>query len=727
MSRCTLSLIFLVLVALGVLGGLSGVAAAQPSEEGINSAIEAIRDIDPTTQKELVWAVRVLMNMSEYDEANRYLAMLVELALEDEAMLALHEEYGSGIFFRMGRDARLDGEGRQLAFDILDAAHRAAHSPERLRELVVNLGDANPTVIYQAVVDLKYAGSASVAPLLEALANEQRDHLHESVRRTLIELGSAAIDPLIAALHSPSEEVQATAIGVLGRLDARHAMPYLIHPLLDEASSDRLRAAAESALVQLSGASPDATEAEIYLANRAKAHFEGTTPLTADDLGNTNRWYWDTQANKPARLLLDIRSASLLVAADLASDLYHLWPEEGRYRQLFLCTKLESEKMALGLGAPLAVGEGTSHDLAASFGVDIIEELLVYSMENDHIGAAIGAIDVLGNIGNQSLLISHQGNPRPLVAALRHRDRRIRFFACRAIMMIDPKGTYVGSSYLPEALAYFMGTSARRRVLIVHPRSSEAQSLVGMLDEIGYVADVAVTGRVAFERASEQPDYEFILVSDAIDSPPVRDLLAELRGDARTADIPVGLMARSDNLARFRQLAASDPRMEIFPRPHDVQGISFQSRRLLELADRRLVVEGERLGQALASIDWLERIAANRSSYQFYDIFRYEDEVLTALYVSELSIGAAKVLGHLATARAQQELVEFTSQAHRPIKQRRIAAEAFDLAVEVRGTLLTTSQIHRQYDRYNQSATQSEETQQVLGALLDTMESRAEE
>ena len=50
--------------------------------------------------------------------------------------------------------------------------------------------------------------------------------------------------------------------------------------------------------------------------------------------------------------------------------------------------------------------------------------------------------------------------------------------------------------------------------------------------------------------------------------------------------------------------------------------------------------------------------------------------------------------------------------------------DAFARSVERQGILLTSVEVLRQYDRYNRSETLDEATQQVLGQLLDTLESR---
>lgn len=59
-----------------------------------------------------------------------------------------------------------------------------------------------------------------------------------------------------------------------------------------------------------------------------------------------------------------------------------------------------------------------------------------------------------------------------------------------------------------------------------------------------------------------------------------------------------------------------------------------------------------------------------------------------------------------------------------PIEQREAAAAAFAEAVRRRRTLLTTDEIRRQFERYNQSEFLDAETQAVLGSILDVIEGK---
>jgi hypothetical protein len=55
---------------------------------------------------------------------------------------------------------------------------------------------------------------------------------------------------------------------------------------------------------------------------------------------------------------------------------------------------------------------------------------------------------------------------------------------------------------------------------------------------------------------------------------------------------------------------------------------------------------------------------------------------------------------------------------------RQAARDAFHVAVNKRGLLLLRTKIMQQYDRYNQSAALDKDTQQLLGSILDTIETK---
>lgn len=726
--RCSARLAALIGLTLGALLALRPLAAQMPETPGIpaaeNPVIQGIENSNPTTPRQLLRAVETLLNISEGEEAKKYLDRFLATAPSDAALIDLHREFGPAMMLRLSQAPELQPEGKQLADRMLDVSYQFVHDPERIAGLIDKLATATPVERHAAIADLRNVGQDAVTPLVNVLLDTNRSGEHAVVRLALIEIGQPAVEPLIGILEvRDNPRLLAQAIDALGRIGNGRATTYLIRPYLSPEEHPGVRQAAAAALLRLAGKTPDARDAELFLAASARDSFNGKQPLRGDSQNQVELWHWDATKRASVPQLLHEEDAALVVASSQARDLYQLWPNHRDYRRLYLATLLESAKMVGGLDQPLATGPGTAHAEAAAAGVEAIEDLLVHAMEIERLPAAIGAAEVLGSIATEEILAT-SGGESPLASALRHPDRRVRFAAASSIMQIDPTAPYPGSSHLPETLAWMARTIGSRKVLIGHSQSQQAQGLFGHLSGLGYEADIATGGRQLFKMATASPDYELILVSDTINRPEYNELQQQLRRDPRTAMLPLGLIARSQNLQRAQQIARQEPLTEAFPRPHEVEDMFLQIRRLVRTLGRRNVLLEERLTHGQAALAWLAQLAARPERYSFYNLLRTEAAVAEALFVPELSVPAAEALAGIATADAQRALITLASQNAQPLSQRQAAAAAFRAAVARRGIMLTSDEILLQYDRYNQSETLDAETQAVLASLLDTIERR---
>jgi hypothetical protein len=215
-------------------------------------------------------------------------------------------------------------------------------------------------------------------------------------------------------------------------------------------------------------------------------------------------------------------------------------------------------------------------------------------------------------------------------------------------------------------------------------------------------------------------------LSDALDQP-TREMLQQIRREPRLAKLPVGLLARQENFERLKDLTADDSLVLLFPFPMDLPGASFLAARLSELGGEFPISADEGLRQALVAVDFFSELAAKPEAYGFYDLVSQESAAQQALATPILARRAAQVLGYLGTPSAQASLINVASQNNRDLGGRQAAAQAFDVAVKRRGVLLTSDSILTQYDRYNASATLDAATQQVLGSILDSIESQTKD
>lgn len=682
-----------------------------------------LRDSNPTTPEQLIAAAEITLNYESFAECKVFLKKFLDAKPDDATMAGIVARRGGELFLRLAKQKDVQPEGKMVAMAVMTAADKVAKDPARIARLIAELSDADAAKRTLAANDLDQIGVNAVVPLIAVLGDPAREKEVPAAQRQLIRLKVVSEEPLLAALDSPSEAQRIHVIKTLGYLSAKKAVPYLIRPALDPKSPEAVSQAARDALQRLAGTIPSASDAEKYLERRLKALLEAADVLFQDLSDVVEIWKWDVAQKAPALLVLPRSDANLFFATRLADDLNAIAPKDSHLR-LKIMTRLELEKIMGGLDQPLPRGAGSVFELASQAGEDALNELLSEAVKQNRLPAAVAACEVLGEVGHARLLQGTGGQPSPLAEMLLHPDHRLRFAAAKAIVQLNPTVSFPGASRVTDTLAYYASTSGSRRALVGHPRADEGQTLVGYMNEINYQAEAAYTGKGLMQFAVASPDYDFILISDVISSPPITELVQLLRKDFRTARLPIGVMARGERLDAMKDAFADDPLTTVFPRIHDSEMAGFEVSRLVALAGRNLMTPDERVDQAAAALDALAFLAVRPEPQPVYDLVRHETSVIRSLTAPGLSAEAARVLGRLATPKCQTALVDFISQHGRSIEDRNAAAAAFDDAVALRGILLTKAQILAQYERYNGSATLDKETQAVLGHVLDTLESK---
>ena len=841
-----------------------GPAAESPASEEANPVIRGILESNPTAPLELMWAVELTMNLGRVDQVQKYMQSLVDANPDAAQLLAIEQRWGAVLFLRLSQQSRYGRPVREQAQQLLSATHRVLHSPARIQGLVERLEHPSAVTRQVAIHDLQQLGTSAVPPLLAVLGDANRTDSHVVIRAALVGLGGTAAKPLVAALQCPDAAVRWQVVEVLGRLKRSNVIDFLLGMMFDPQEDPRVERAAIEAVQRLVGSRPTQHEVERFLYQRSRDFLHGQ-PVEADDLeGRVAFWEWNESAQTVLAAAHSAEQASLITARRLASDLYLLDPENVDYRRLFVVSVLESEKRLAGLDQPLERGSVDCQTLAG-LGVEALEDGLLFAVRQKHLAAATGAVELLGDVGDEKLVHSSDGRPRPLVKYLRHPDLRLRMACLDTIMKLDPQRSYPGCSYVTEMLGFVAGSQGFPRVLVGDPRAARAQSIVGLLNQLGYQADTATNGRDLFRLAVSNPDYQFVLIGDAVGRPDLRELVQMLRRDPRSSSLPIGIMARTERMARAQQIAALDGRTMAFalgaldvrlpsyeltisvrgvdqpgfeamlnvirrdPRndglimhvatrgaaladarvvadadlrvearsggpPPIVDGVHYdltldgdgadvppltqlvtflrEERETKDLAYQILaqgpaLIEAQQIAAADATIQvavrptkrarisrlvqqmlagfdtevvpfsvrlehsrqalrWLDKLIADKDKYRFYNLLRTEPAVARALNTPSLSLHSAQVLGRLGSPRGQLALVDLASEHNRPLVQRQAAAAAFGIAVSRRGVLLTSRNIERQYDRYNQSARLDKATQELLGAILDVIEQPAQ-
>jgi HEAT repeat protein len=703
----------------------SAPATARPSARPVAVereplVIEMLRASNPTSPEQLLSAVQTAFQFGRPDEAKKLLTKLLADKPSDEALATLTARYAD-FLLPLGSAKDLQPEGKEVAGLIQSAAQRVAQDQSRIEAAIARVSAPDEPVRRAALDQLAGSGVAAVNPILGMLADPARAAEHAAVRSALVQLDAPVEAPLIAALDTKNESLKNQIVAVLGRMGSRRAVLFLIRPALDPQTPPETRQLATAVLQRVHGAVPDAYEAEKYLSDQISRLLKGDVPFDTDQDDRVNLWTWDEAAQHVVPGQLQRFDAGLLLAARVASDLYVLKHGEPAAQRLMLVTNLELAKTLGGFDRPISTAAGSPGGIALAAGTEVLNGVLSEALRMGKTGAAAAAAELLGQLGEISALRT-SGPVSPLAEALGSSDRRVRLAAALAAAKISGGESFAGAGRMVEILSWSISTGGSNSVLIGHPLGEEAQSLVGYVNALGYEGEGAYSGCVLIEHAFSDPDFVFALISDAIDAPPVEELVQWLRRDYRTARLPVCVMARGERLLKLEATFAEDRYTIVSPRIYSIDVCGIEINKLLMISGRDFVGQVERLGQAKAALAMLKALAEQPAVFAQYDLLSQEHQIISALANPTLTADAAALLAYFPTAAAQSALVDFASQPSHPLGDRQAAVAAFAASVRARGVLLTKFQIVQQFARYKSSQSADKE---LLGSIVEAIEAPA--
>ncbi len=684
--------------------------------------LKSLRDSDPTTAEELVKAVSVLMDIEVFDEARSYLSQLDKLGLDETKLFELNQNVGADFFLSIHLNDKVQPEGKAFAKKVLAAAENVGKSPARIRELITKLNDENISVRSDAFRKLRRIGEPAVAAMLNTFADSNLKSEFPGIRSGLKLMSVDVQGPLLGAAYSANAQVQAEAIRALGSFRSLEASDALKRAYLSPKVPKYLQDIALNS-IKSSGnphSEPSALEQQLY--DRSLQYLKGSRKYAGALLGTVNLWNWDIASKKLVAAEVSVDNASRLIASRLASDLYEIRPDSDRNRQLYLLTQLEAAKRLAGRSKKVDAAA-----LVDQLKIDKseLDQTLNQALDLELLPAAVACCEMLAIVGDESVLSTGSGKPGSLVKAILFGDRHLQFAALGAIDAINPKQAFVGSSYVASLAVYLAQSVNQPAGLVGHNRAEEGQTLAAMLGNSGVVGQAVTSSREFFKQATSNPDIEMLFVSDTMARPQYAELIQQLRNDWRTKRLPIAFLYR--DLVRNKRVSfrvRDQDRIIQVPFSVNPELVASHVTRLNDLIQPLRLTNLDRRRHAALAVRWLEKVASDPANYSFYNLGAQQDALANLLYLPGFAASGSKILASLGTPKAQRELVNFASQSALPIEDREKVVKAFTEAVKRGGTLLTTREIQQQYDRYNASKTEPEETQKILGSILDVLESQ---
>lgn len=691
-------------------------------DESTQLIIRTMRSSNPTTPVQLARAVRTMMSIKQFGEAKRYLKLLAASKAPSKQIYEMYQSIGADFFWDLSTESMMQPQGRAYSQAVSSLVEKEAYDPTRIDQLVRQLSDQNMDVRNEAFQQLRLLGAPAAAGMLNAINDAARDAEFGNIKQALRNMGDSALLPLLSAARADGSASQLAAVNALASYSDPLAADTLYRVYLSPRVPQPTRSEAARSLRILENRIPSVEDAQKRLYARACQYLTKKEQLELASGDLVTFWVWDGAAKKFVPRKIREKTALRIIGSDLARDLYELNPAIVQHRRIYLISILESQKRLVG--PDMRIGFENLRRSIPDLTLGEVDQALASAMNMNLVPAAVGAAETLAEVGTPDLLMT--GGHSNLVKALTYGQRHLQFAALQAIAIIDPQNAFVGSSYATKAAVYLAGSRGTSATVVGHNRASVAQSQAASFSPTGLSGRGATTSRELFEIATSDPDIEMIFITDTLDLPHYQELVQQLRSDWRTKRTPIGLLVDDQERTYRSQLTLqSDQFLQIMPLTQNGSLLFSQVSRLREFLDPWHVTNGQRAKHKAFAIQWLSKVLGDRQRYRFYDAMQYQESIVRSLRVSGNISTENQILIAIGTPESQRALADFASEIGRPLDQRKVAAAAFGDSIKKHGTLLTTTEIKRQYDRYNASEAEPKESQQVLASILDAVESRA--
>ncbi len=673
----------------------------------------------PTTPIELWDAADYLMRTGQPEQAVPYLNKFLKSNPDDATLMGIRDKYGVGTILRLQDNPATRSLAEPLASKLAAASRRNSTQPDRINRFIGDLTKTREEQEY-ALDRLREAGPFAVPAMLNAADNPAlSDEDHALLVSNMGRLDLSAVPPLIAALDAPKPRLAADAAKAIGLIGDPRAVVALtaLAASLDPNAPEIARSAAQRAIARITGrpyvAQPTSPirlltiEAQRY--HRHAIKFPGDPVVV---------WLWDPSAQTPVPKTVSRTEAEGYFGLKFARAALAIDPTDRPAQVVIASIALEKAAERAGLDRFPADDPSGTFAAAIAAGPGLLGDVLRAAIADHKYDLAAVAATALGKVTDANGL-AVRGTSNPLVEALSSPDRRTRFAAARALVLLDPRVSFAGSSRVVPVLAQFVTAQTRPRALVIDGNTTRGSQLTGQLAALGYDPVLAATGDEGFRVAAESADIELILIDNHMIAGDwrVHDTLANLKADARTAAIPtyiVGPLGREVDLNAL--LTERFPGVRFIVTPPDAQSLGQQitiAGKPVGLSDR------ERVAYARYAAVLLAQVATRPNSPFEPDLARVEPALSIALQSPETNYFAIRALGDVPDQNAQRALAALAIDPGTPVRLRVSTVEQLARSIQRFGPLVTAAQERQLLTAFDGEADPTLRTSfaSVIGAL----------
>ena len=404
-----------------------------------------------------------------------------------------------------------------------------------------------------ALVQLRESGELAVPAMLDVLKDPTKQGEHGAVRRAIIDLGRAALNPLAAATMSNDPAQVEVVVGLLGDLGYESAVPYLAR-LSEVAMTPNVKKVADAAIAKIGGSAGKAGD-QFY--DLAEKQYYGKTSLVADlRFPTANVWKFDVEKGVirtpvPHAIFNDVmtlQATELAMALNTSKDALSLWLAGDFKREADLPKDAKDDTRP--------ANNPDAHFFAVTAGAQYCNAALGRALKDRNNAVALSAVKALQEIVGDSNFDA--GESSPLIDAMQFGDRRVRFEAAFTLAQALPQKPFAGQELVTPLLAEALSQTGQPSVLVVLPTQEAVNAVVVPLKAQGFIAIGATNAAGALSASAGVPAIDVVILSEELPAVETESLLGLV---ARSPKLRAAgkLVITASTASQWEARKASDP------------------------------------------------------------------------------------------------------------------------------------------------------------------------
>lgn len=641
------------LTPVGVLATTAGSAIAQPSDEN-SIELGLLRDFTH------------FVAIARYDVAEATAQALLASGIDAGTFTTLVERSGEVQRFERAvaeaqRVPLLEDEAAELDALFRQGKLDRARDPEEIaRNIELLTGDLRARQL--ARERLVAAGEYAMPQLLDAFLQNRNPALKAQVQNVMVELGRQAVIPLSTALLGGLDAARQEAVAeVLGLISFRTALPFLAD-VRDQTDIDRVRQAANRAIVQLDAGNADTSDVAGLYALLSGSYYDERPELTSF-AGERHQLMWDYDPGLGLTFVqVETPVFHEAMAMRLAERSLELDPNEAETVALWIASNYSREiDQPAGYENPEYPStrrEPAYYGVAA--GTDIAQRVLRRAIDDGDTPLAMRAVSAIQATAGPSELWQAGDDGRvPLLEGLRYPNRRVQYEAAIALGLAQPSSSFDGSDRLVPLLAGAVRDASARYAIVLTGSDRESYArLRGLLEGEGYtVLPPLDTGLNGLDQAiTETPGIDMVVVSMPLVQATIA--MSEIRDRGETAVAPVLAMLPADELPALERRFRRDATVAVRRFGLGDDQIASVVEDLLEVASGGPIARDEAAAYADRSLSVLRDLAV--SGNPVLDVADAAAPLISVMESGrdEVLLDIADVLSHVGDERSQRAVFE---------------------------------------------------------------------